>query len=90
MIKKFVRKILCWIDFWFYAHYGKSLTKIKYFKEDVPNKYWGKCLLNNIEIVPYPLIFVRDPKTIEVTEQDIKWAEELLQKNDFFKEEEEG
>ncbi|MCK4359137.1 MAG: hypothetical protein KAW92_10440 [Candidatus Cloacimonetes bacterium] len=81
MIKQFIRKILCRIDFWFYIHKGKPLTKIKYFKKDVPNKYWGKCLLKDTEVAPYYLVFCKDPKTIKVTEKDREWARNAYQEH---------
>lgn len=77
MIKQFVRRILCRIDFWFYIHKGNPLTNIKYYKPDVPKKYWGRNLLKPGEVAPYPLVFCRDPKTIKITEEDKKWAKKV-------------
>jgi len=86
MIKQFVRKILCQIDFWFYIHEGQPLTKIKYYKKDVPDKYWGKCLLKDEEVVPYHIVFLMDPKKIKMTEKDRKLAEKLFWESNFLKE----
>lgn len=79
-MKQFIRCLLCRIDFWFYIHKDKPLTKIKYFKRDVPKKYWGRNLLKSDEVAPYPIVFCRDPKTIKITEEDRQRAEELIKK----------
>ena len=79
--------ILCLIDFWFYIHKVKPLTKIKYYKRDVPNKYWGRCLLDDMEVAPYYLIYCGDPAKIKITEEDKKWAKKMFQESNFFKEE---
>lgn len=86
MIKQFIRKILCYIDFWFYERKGKPLTKIKYFKRDVPNKYWGKCLLDGTEVCPYFLVYIMDPKKIKITERTREWIKKCIEENNLFEE----
>jgi len=77
MMKQFIRRILCQIDFWYYVRDGKPLTGIKYYKEDVPKKYWGRNLLRATEFAPYFIIHCQDPRTIKLTEEDKKWAKKM-------------
>ncbi len=81
MIRQFVRKALCQIDFWFYIFRGRPLTGTEYYKRDVPHKYWGRRLLNDTEIAPYFLVFYGDPDKIVLTEKDKEWAEKALLKH---------
>lgn len=76
-MKQFIRKILCRIDFWFYIHKGKPLTKMKWFKMDIPDKYWGKKLLKGKEVSPYFIVYCQDPEKIKVTEEDKKWVKKM-------------
>ena len=77
MIKQSIRKILCRIDFWFYIHKGSPLTKMKWYREDVPDRYWGKKLVKDAEVAPYYLVFCKDPQEIKITDQDKRWAKKM-------------
>lgn len=86
MIRQFIRRILCRTDFWYYIRTGRPLTKIKYYKKDVPNKYWGRCLIKDGEVVPHHIVYLMNPEKIEVTEKDRRMAEKIIRENDLLRE----